>query len=330
MDSLLARRLLLIFLVAFVTAVPFVYSQNPLYVSVATNKTQFSPGETVSISGQVRNSQNNPVSDALVSVQVNNPQATPVHVQLLYSNESGTYSDNFVLPSNSAEGLYAIFVAASKPGFDNGQAQVQFNVIRQSASTTSQTSSQTTSPPLGRCFIATATYGSELSPEVALLRNFRDTQVLQTQAGRSFMWAFNGFYYSFSPQVANIISSNDYLRTVMKSMLYPMLAVLYVSHGLFELLSFNQELAVTVSGIFAGFGIGFIYLGPISAIPYRLFKLRPGLCRWALTRPVYLAVLFSVVTLFFAELSHLEMLLSLATVSLVLSSFMLGIAEFPA
>src|SRR5208337_3548738 len=52
------------------------------------------------------------------------------------------------------------------------------------------------------CLIATATYGSALSPEVQFLRNFRDHAILQTFAGSSFMMIFNDWYYSFSPQVS--------------------------------------------------------------------------------------------------------------------------------
>ncbi|MBT6647139.1 MAG: pentapeptide repeat-containing protein, partial [Thaumarchaeota archaeon] len=51
----------------------------------------------------------------------------------------------------------------------------------------------------GGCLIATATYGSELSPQVQLLRELRDNQLLQTESGTQFMTMFNDVYYSFSP-----------------------------------------------------------------------------------------------------------------------------------
>lgn len=56
-------------------------------------------------------------------------------------------------------------------------------------------------PVGGGCLIATATYGSELSPQVQQLRELRDSKLLQTEAGTSFMDSFNSFYYSFSPQI---------------------------------------------------------------------------------------------------------------------------------
>src|SRR3970040_1565795 len=56
----------------------------------------------------------------------------------------------------------------------------------------------------GGCLIATATFGSELSPQVQSLRELRDKTLLQTTSGSSFMNGFNQFYYLFSPTVADI------------------------------------------------------------------------------------------------------------------------------
>jgi peptide/nickel transport system substrate-binding protein len=44
------------------------------------------------------------------------------------------------------------------------------------------------------CVIATATFGSELSPEVQFLRTFRDQKVMVTFAGSQFMVVFNASY----------------------------------------------------------------------------------------------------------------------------------------
>ena len=55
----------------------------------------------------------------------------------------------------------------------------------------------------GGCLIATAVYGSEMSPQVQFLREIRDNKVMSTELGISFMNKFNQFYYSFSPLVAD-------------------------------------------------------------------------------------------------------------------------------
>ena len=56
----------------------------------------------------------------------------------------------------------------------------------------------------GGCLIATATYGSELAPQVQQLRELRDNKLLQTETGTNFMSSFNDFYYSFSPYIADL------------------------------------------------------------------------------------------------------------------------------
>ena len=43
----------------------------------------------------------------------------------------------------------------------------------------------------GGCLIATATYGSEMAPQVQFLREIRDNQLMSTGSGVSFMSGFN-------------------------------------------------------------------------------------------------------------------------------------------
>jgi len=117
------------------------------------------------------------------------------------------------------------------------------------------------------CLIATATFGSELSPEVQFLRGFRDQQILMTFAGENFMKAFNAWYYSFSPSVANSIAGEQTLRAGMKLSMYPLIGALRISSTVFQLLDFNPELAAFISGIVASVVIGLAYLaGPTSAV----------------------------------------------------------------
>ena len=48
----------------------------------------------------------------------------------------------------------------------------------------------------GGCLIATAAYGTELAPQVQLLREIRDNTLSSTTSGTSFMIGFNTVYYS--------------------------------------------------------------------------------------------------------------------------------------
>ncbi len=69
----------------------------------------------------------------------------------------------------------------------------------------------------GRCFIATAAYGSYLDPHVEALRNFRDKYLVTNEPGRAFV----SFYYRYSPPVADYISRHESLRIMTRWMLTP-------------------------------------------------------------------------------------------------------------
>ncbi len=118
-----------------------------------------------------------------------------------------------------------------------------------------------------QCIIATATFGSELSPEVKFLRRFRDEDVLSTFAGRHFMNVFNRFYYSWSPYVADMIRGSITARTILKILLYPLIMILHLSSTAYYILKSIPELAVFTAGFTASTLIGLIYIGlPISPI----------------------------------------------------------------
>ena len=87
----------------------------------------------------------------------------------------------------------------------------------------SSSSSQSESNLGGGCLIATATYGSELSSQVQLLREIRDNKLLQTQSGTNFINSFNSIYYSFSPIIADLEREYPVFREVVKIALIPMI-----------------------------------------------------------------------------------------------------------
>jgi len=63
----------------------------------------------------------------------------------------------------------------------------------------------------GSCFIATAIYGSYDSPEVRLLRIFRDTVLAQNTTGRCLV----RIYYTASPPIARILNRHRRLRRLV-------------------------------------------------------------------------------------------------------------------
>ena len=78
----------------------------------------------------------------------------------------------------------------------------------------------------GGCLIATATYGSEMAPQVQFLREIRDNTVLSTESGMTFMTGFNQVYYSFSPYIADYERENPAFKELVKIGITPMLASL--------------------------------------------------------------------------------------------------------
>ena len=102
----------------------------------------------------------------------------------------------------------------------------------------------------GGCLIATAAYGSEMAPQVQFLREIRDNTVLQTQSGTSFMTAFNSFYYTFSPTIADYERENPVFKEAVKVGLTPLLTSLTILN--YVDIDTEQEML--------GYGIGIIML----------------------------------------------------------------------
>lgn len=96
----------------------------------------------------------------------------------------------------------------------------------------------------GGCLIATAAYGTELAPQVQKLREIRDAKILPTEAGAAFMFAFNTFYYSFSPAVADMERENPALRNMVRIVITPMIYSLM----LMDLASGNGEYDTVLLG----------------------------------------------------------------------------------
>lgn len=187
------------------------------------------------------------------------------------------------------------------------------------------TTSSTTPPGAPKCLIATATYGSELAPEVQLLRNFRDNSIMKTASGSSFMIAFNAWYYSFSPYVANYLTSHWVERTVMKGVLYPLIGMLYLTSNLYAATATYPELAALLSGLLASSLIGAFYLGlPLSLLRARVRRLRGSRAQSVLKKLLGTGLLVGMVVLVLGEIFASPILLMTASALVVLSSLFLS------
>ncbi|MGC8961960.1 MAG: CFI-box-CTERM domain-containing protein, partial [Candidatus Bathyarchaeia archaeon] len=177
------------------------------------------------------------------------------------------------------------------------------------------------------CLIATAAYGSEVSPVVQYLRGFRDSLVMQTYAGSSFMKVFNAWYYSFSPYMADAIRHSPSLRAAVRVALYPLFAVLKLSTSVFHGLSWvNPEFAIVATGLLASGLIGLIYDTPLMLAGLLYAKRRWPIrlrYRWLAAFPVVIGL--SLICVAFAGLMGSTALMMASTAALVLST-MIGSA----
>jgi len=123
----------------------------------------------------------------------------------------------------------------------------------------------------GGCLIATATYGSEMAPQVQFLREIRDNQLMSTQSGVSFMGGFNQLYYSFSPYIADLERESPAFKELVKIGITPLLSTLSV-------MSYAEtELEVTSYGI----GVILMNLGMYVGLPaIVIFKTRKYIKIW--------------------------------------------------
>jgi len=109
----------------------------------------------------------------------------------------------------------------------------------------------------GGCLIATATYGSELAPQVQQLRELRDNSLLQTESGASFMKSFNDFYYSFSPYIADYERENPVFKEMVKIAITPMISSLSILNYVdmdseVEVLGYGISLILLNVGMYVG------------------------------------------------------------------------------
>jgi len=212
---------------------------------------------------------------------------------------SGKLSGGFTVALTAPVGAYTL-TATSNTG---DSASATFSVTK----------------PSTTCIIATATFGSEASPAVQFLRNFRDGLVLSTKAGSAFMEVFNAWYYSFSPTVASYITANDPLRAPIRVILYPLLGVLGISTATYSLFSGAPEFAVVMAGLVASSLIGLVYLTPFTLLGMRALTRRRRI-NVTNAAKVSLLLLVAAMTLLVAgELAGSFLMLALASSAIVLT-----------
>jgi len=246
----------------------------------------YSEGDTITISGFVKNFDTSDDQKSMdVTIVITSPSGNIVTVLQISPSSDGNYSDSFTAGGMiSAEGDYTV---KAKWGAQSNQTVFKYGgstgapVIQEETPESTQTqvvdeepevdeepvmeSSQPVCGPGtelknnvcvaeqqkgGGCLIATAAFGSEMAPQVQFLREIRDSTVLQTQSGSTFMTGFNQFYYSFSPAIADYERENPAFKETVKIAITPMLTSLAILN--YVDIDSEEEML--------GYGIGIILL----------------------------------------------------------------------
>jgi hypothetical protein len=158
------------------------------------------------------------------------------------------------------DGFLKIVVIQNQKILSQGSTEVEFGDVLINGNCTSGFGSGSEG---GGCLIATATYGSELAPQVQQLRELRDNYLLRTDSGTFFIKSFNDFYYSFSPVIADYERENPVFKEIVKIAITPMISSL----SILNYVDMNSEIEVLGYGISLILLNGMMYLGiPAIAI----------------------------------------------------------------
>ena len=122
--------------------------------------------------------------------------------------------------------------------------------------------------PTNGCLIATATYGTELAPQVQLLREIRDNTLMSTTSGTTFMTGFNQMYYSFSPTIADMERENPLFRQAVHAFITPMISTLSIM-TLADSGSESEVLGLGISVITLNLGM---YIAAPAFIGFKIHK----------------------------------------------------------
>ena len=115
----------------------------------------------------------------------------------------------------------------------------------------------------GGCLIATATYGSEMSSQVQMLREIRDGKLLTLTSGSTFMAGFNSIYYMFSPTIADLERESPVFKEFVKLAITPLLTSL----SILSFVDMDSEAEVLGYGIsIIGLNLGMYIAAPAIAI----------------------------------------------------------------
>jgi len=223
-------KISLLFLWIFLS-IPAVMAASQLILD--TDKDSYQVGELVKVRGTLSNT-----GDGFpVAVGVTNSQNNPILLRTIQTDSDGNFQLEFKLsPGENSDSLTI-----------TANAEVGGTIVSDTKEIKIETKSEQGSSDETKsgCLIATAAYGSELAPQVQMLREIRDNMLLQTKSGTSFMTTFNQFYYTFSPTVADWERQNIIFKETVKLAITPLITTL----SILNYLDINSEAEMIAYGM---------------------------------------------------------------------------------
>jgi len=259
------------------------FSQSLITFDVDTTK--FTPGEIVELHGTVESG----LEGQPVAVEIKDADGNLILIRTITSDGNGEFTLKFKVPSNAASGEFDIVTNLEIDGdafseiTSADESGVTENVIVSTISNEKVNCGEGTVEKNGQCvvdiqtqekskgggcLIATATYGSEMAPQVQQLRELRDNKLLNTASGTQFMSTFNDIYYSFSPIVADYERENPLFKETIKLAITPMISSLSLMENAN---SESEVLSIGISVIMLNIGM---YLGVPAIVVIGIRKIK--------------------------------------------------------
>ncbi len=204
------------------------FAQSSL-ITLDFDESSFVPGEIVELTGSV----DILLAGQPVAIEVKDSEGNVILIRVVTPDTNGDFVLKFKIPESAKAGNFEIITNIEADGETitetktvGAKSEADESVCGPGTVMKDGRCTPVKNPSGGGCLIATATYGSELAPQVQQLRELRDNTLLQTSSGTSFMAGFNSFYYSFSPAIADLERENPVFKEAVKLTITPLLASL--------------------------------------------------------------------------------------------------------
>src|SRR3989344_6800241 len=245
---------------------PVISKQNAFIFIDALPVMTISEGDPILITGQLITEDGNPISGKKITIETFDAKGNSI-VSDATTEEDGMFLNEAYFMFSGESSVIAIFEGDNEYASAESSMIFDVNITGQEVQAAQEQQTTKESKPFfelpnigGGCLIATATYGTELAPQVQMLRDIRDNSVLSTGSGTAFMSAFNSFYYSFSPAVADLERQNPVFKEIVKVTITPLISTLSILNYVdidseYEMLGYGIGVIMLNAGMYLGIPI---------------------------------------------------------------------------